>query len=164
MFSSVSHFFNVLIFLDLILSVLCCILLIKLPVKYAIKFISIPLILFTTYVLIVQGEDIMGRAYNAKPTGQFEFIDYRVDVVGGVKKIEIWVVQEKKSRLYVIAYNELTEQQLSKAKTQRKAGKREQGQFTPGKSRDGKEKEGEDDLSIGDVPVEQILIPKDESN
>ena len=161
MFSSVSHFFNVLIFLDLILSVLCCILLIKLPVKYAIKFISIPLVLFTTYVLVIQGEDIMGRAYNAKPTGQFEFIDYRVDTSSGAKKIEVWVVQDKKSRLYVFAYNEMTEQQLAKAKTSRKAGKKQQGQFGNGKSRDGKNKDGDDDLSIGDVPVEQILIPKD---
>src|ERR1035437_7078902 len=158
MFLSVLHFFNVLIFLDLILTVVCCILFIKLPVKYAIKFITIPLLLFTTYILIVHGGDMMGRPYAGKPVGEFELIDYRVDNTAGIKKLEVWVIEDKKSRLYIFDYSEITEQKLSKAKTQRKQGRRETGHFGDGKPGVGKEKNGGDDLSIGDIPVEQILI------
>ena len=158
MFSSVLHFFNSLIFLDLILTILCCILLIKLPVRYAIKFISIPLVLFTTYILLVQGEDLLGRPYNSKPIGEFEFIDYRIDNSDGVKKIEIWVLQNKKSKLFIIDYTPKKEEQLAQAKSKRKAGAREQGEFKQGKpGKDGKD----DDLSIGDIPANEILIPKD---
>ena len=161
MFYSVSHFFNVLAFLDLTLAIVCCILLIKVSTRYAFKFITIPLIILSTYVLVIQGEDILGRAYDSRPVGQFEFIDYRVVVDHGVKKIELWVIQNKKSRLHVIPYSEGTEQELSKAKTRKGKGNRERGEFSNGK--DGKPG-GRDSLSIGDIPIEELLPPKEDDS
>lgn len=158
MFVSVSHFFSVLAFLDLTLAVLCCILLIKVSARYAIKFVTIPLVILGTYVLLIQGEDILGRAYDKRPVGQFEFVDYRVDVKDGVKKIELWIIQDKKSRLHIIDYNENTEQELSKAKTRKNKGLRQRGQF--GEPTD-KEGSGKESLAIGDIPLAEILPPKD---
>lgn len=157
MFATVSHFFSVLAFLDLTLAILCCILLIKVSSKYAIKFVTIPLILLSTYVLIVQGEEILGRPYDKKPEGKFEFVDYRVDVKNGVKKIELWVIQDKKSRLHIIDYNEFTEQELSKAKTRKNKGSRQRGEFGVPTDKEG----GRESLSIGDIPLEELLPPKD---
>jgi len=158
MFVSVSHFFNVLVFLDLTLAVLCCILLIRVSSKYAIKFVTIPLVILGTYVLLVQGENMLGRPYDKMPVGKFEFVDYRVEVKDGVKKIELWVIQENKSRLHIIDYAEKTEQELSKAKTRKNKGSRQRGEF--GEPSD-KEGSGRESLSIGDIPLAEILPPKD---
>lgn len=156
MFLSAYHFFNVLIFLDMSLAILCCILLIKVPMKYAIKFVTIPLVILSTYMLIVIGEDIFGRPYDQPPVGKFEFIDYRIDIKNGTKRIELWVVQEKKSRLHIINYNEIVEQELSKAKTRKSQGSRQRGEFSSDKGRNG----GRYSLSIGDIPLLEILPPK----
>lgn len=158
MFETVSHFFNVLAFLDLTMAILCCMLLIKVSTKYAIKFVTIPLVILSTYVLLVQGEDMLGRPYDKKPVGQFEFVDYRIDVKNGVKKIELWVIQDKKSRLHVFEYNEYTEQELSKAKTRKNKGARQRGQFGVPADKEGK---GRESLSIGDIPLEELLPPKE---
>lgn len=139
------------------LAILCCILIIKVPFRYAIKFVAIPLVLFTTYVLVVQGEGLLGRPYEMRPVGKFEFIDYRVAVVNGTKRIELWVIQDKKSRLHLIPYTEGTENQLAKAKTRKKNGARERGEFNGVPNGKGKP---EDDLSIADIPLEEILTPK----
>lgn len=157
MFISVSHFFNVLAFLDLTLAVLCCILLVRVSTKYAIKFVTIPLVILVTYVLLIQGEDLLGRPYDMKPVGQFEFIDYRVDVKDGVKKIELWILQNKKSRLHIIDYAEKTEQELAKAKTRKGKGSRQRGEFGAPTDKDGS---GRESLSIGDIPLSEILPPK----
>lgn len=157
MFATVSHFFSVLAFLDLTLAILCCILLIKVSSKYAIKFVTIPLIILSTYVLIVQGEEILGRPYDKMPEGKFEFIDYRINVKNGVKSIELWVVQDKKSRLHIIDYNEFTEQELAKAKTRKGKGSRQRGEFGEPTDKEG----GRESLSIGDIPLEELLPPKD---
>jgi hypothetical protein len=155
MFTTVSHFFNALVFLDLTLAILCCILLIKVSTKYALKFVTIPVILLVTYVLIIQGEDILGRPYDVKPVGKFEFIDYRVVVSDGLKKIELWVVQEKKSRLHVVGYSENYEKEMAKAKSRRNKGSRERGEFSnkPGNSNS--------ELSLSTIPPEELLPPKD---
>ena len=159
MFTSVAHFFNVLIFLDLTLAILSCILLIKVSMRYGIKFISIPIIILSTFMLLVEGEELMGRAYDSMPTGKFEFLDYRVQIVDGVKKLEIWILQDKKSRLYVFTYTPEREQELSKAKSRKKKGARERGEFMPG---DGKERSG-GDLSISDIPFEELMPQKEDS-
>jgi hypothetical protein len=155
LFSSAVHFFNVLVFLDILLAIICCILLVKVPTKYAIKLVTIPLILFISFILLIEGEKLFGRPYDVMPKGQFEFLDYRVTVVDGIKRIELWVLQQNKSRLHIIDYDESTEQKLSKAKTQRQAGNRGRGEFSikPG--------DNKPDLSIGDIPRSEILIPKE---
>lgn len=155
MFLTVSHFFNVLAFLDLTLAILCCILLIKVPAKYSIKFVTIPLIILVTYISIIQGEDILGRPYEMKPVGQFEFLDYRVVVIDGVKKIELWIVQNKKSRLHIIEYGEKFEQEMAKAKSRKNKGARERGEFGANGKGGGR------DLSIGDIPLEELLPKKE---
>lgn len=158
MFTTISHLFNVLVLLDVSLAILCCILLIKLPVKYAIKYVTIPIVLFITYILVVHGDDMLGRPYDSMPQGKFEFKDYRVVEYDGKKKIELWVLQNKKSRLHVIDYSEMTEQKLAKSKSQGRKGVRQQGEFKEGKML-GK---GEESLSIGDIPLQGVLPPKDE--
>jgi predicted Co/Zn/Cd cation transporter (cation efflux family) len=160
MFITVSHFFSVLAFLDLTLAILCCILIIKLPLKYGIKFVTIPMIILVTYLLVIQGENILGRPYDIMPKGQFEFLDYRVVSRDGIKKIEIWVIQDKKSRLHIIQYNEKTEHELAKAKARKGKGARERGEFKTEEKGKGKG-ENEESLSIGDIPQEEILTPKD---
>jgi hypothetical protein len=125
--------------------------------RYAVKYVAIPLILLTTYILVVQGDQMLGRAYDVRPEGKFEFVDYRVIVDKGIKRIELWVIQENKSRLHLIPYSEKTENQLAKAKTRKKNGQRERGEFgAPGKDKKG----DRDDLSIADIPLEEILTPK----
>lgn len=156
MFLSVLHFFNVLIFLDLTLAILTCILLIKVPMRYAIKFALVPIIIFSTFVLLVEGEKLLGRPYDMIPVGKFEFIEYRVIVKDGIKKIELWVIQDKESRLHLIPYSEQTEQEMAKAKTRRDRGMRERGEFTD------KDGDGIDDLSIADIPMEEIVTPKED--
>lgn len=158
MFLSVVHFFNVLIFLDLTLAIIACILLLKVPLRYALKFTLIPLIIFSTYTLLVQGEDLLGRPYDLIPVGEFEYLDYRVVVEDGIKKIELWIVQDKKSRLHLIPYSVKTEQELARAKSKRNKGSRELGKF--GFNKKG-ENDVDSDLSIGDIPIEEILPSKD---
>lgn len=127
--------------------------------KYGIKFISIPLIILSTFILLVQSEGLMGRAYDSMPVGKFEFLDYRVQIVDGVKKLELWVLQDKKSRLYVFTYTPGREQELSKAKSRKKKGARERGEFMTG---NGKENSGSD-LSISDIPFEELMPQKEDS-
>lgn len=158
MFLSVTHLFNVLIFLDLTIAILCCILLLKVPLKYGVKFALIPLIIFTTFALLAKGEDLLGRPYAMIPKGKFEFIDYRVTIQEGVKEIELWVVQDKKSRLIIMPYSESNEQELAKAKSRKRQGSREKGEFRGKKQID---EGGGFDLSIESVPIDQILIPKE---
>lgn len=158
MFETVSHFFNVLAFLDLTLAILCCILLIKVSSKYAIKFVTIPMILLTSYVLIIEGGNMLGRPYEIMPVGKFEFLDYRVDTRKGEKKIELWVLQDKKSRLHIIDYDEKYEHELAKAKSRKNKGVRGQGEFIPDDN-----KTGRDNLSIAEMPTEQFMPPKEEA-
>ena len=156
MFLSVAHFFNVLIFLDLTLAILACILLLKVPMRYAIKFALIPIIIFSTYVLLIQGEDLLGRPYDKIPVGKFEFIDYRVAIVDGVKKIELWVLQDKKSRLHIVPYSTNMEEQLARAKSRKSKGSRERGEFGPDNGN------SQPNFSIAEIPVEETMTPKEE--
>lgn len=126
--------------------------------KYGIKFVSIPLIILSTFILLVEGEGLMGRAYDSVPVGKFEFLDYRIHIVDGVKKVELWVLQDKKSRLYVFTHTPEREQELSKAKSRKKKGARERGEFKLGA---GVENSGSD-LSISDIPYEELMPPKHE--
>lgn len=164
MFSTISHFLNALVFLDLTLAILCCILLIKLPIRYGIKYLVIPIIVLTTYMLVIEGEGFIGRPYDKMPVGKFEFMDYRVVTSGGQKTIEIWVLQNKKSRLHVIPYMETTEKELAKAKSAGKQGRRSQGEFQKsGKPSKGMS-EGADQLRMEEVPLSAILPPKDDDD
>lgn len=153
MFLSVLHFYNVLIFLDLAFAILCCILIVKLPRRYALKFAAIPLICFITYVMLIQGEDVLGRAYGVPPKGKFEFIEYRVNVEDGVRSIEIWVLQDKKSKLHIVDYTPQLESQLADARQNRKNGGRSVGQFSKGVE--------SYKLRINAIPVENLLPPKE---
>ena len=161
MFLSVLHFLNALMFLDISLAILCCILIIKLPAGYALKYVTIPIVLLITYMSIVALPNMLGRPYEAYPTEEFEFKDYRIVMDNDVKKIEIWVIENKKSRLYLIDYSEQKEQAMSKAKTAAQKGHKQKGKF--GK-KIGKEVIGGDEnqVIIEDVPLQQILPPKDD--
>ena len=156
MFLSAIHFFNVLAIVDLLLIILCCFLIIKLPLKYGIKFLVIPLIALTSYILIIQGADALGRPYEVMPVGEFEFIDYRVIANNGPKKIELWVVQNKKSRLHVIDYTPSRESELAKSKSRKDQGSREKGRFTDG----GGNNIADSDLAMSSIKIENILPPK----
>jgi hypothetical protein len=130
--------------------------------KYGLKYAVIPIILLSTYILLVNGEGMLGRPYDKMPDAQFEFLDYRVTRTDGQKKIEIWIVKDKKSRLHVIDYSEGTEKQLAKAKSARSQGSRVQGEFKMGKG-NGKTQDGfAGSLNIEVIPLEQILPPKDQ--
>lgn len=167
MFTSIAHFLNTLVFLDLTLAILCCILLIKLPMKYGFKYLVIPIILLSTYVLLVDGEGMLGRPYDKIPTEQFEFLDYRITRSNGQKKIEVWIIQDRKSRLYVIDYSESTDRELAKAKHARNQGQKVLGEFGTNKSKKKPEDKDidrgfENSLNIEIVPPERILPPKNE--
>jgi len=161
MFLGISHFLNVLVFLDITLAILCCILLIRLPLRYAIKFVTIPIILFITYITVIQGENLFGLPYEKEPIGQFEFRDYRVVTQDGKKKIEIWIIQEKKSRLHIIPYTADIEQKLSKAKSELKKGIPQKGQFRGNRKLSGNSTEQNNELSIEGVRLEQLFPPKE---
>jgi len=133
-------------------------LLVKVATKYSVKFASIPLILLVTYVLLVQGEGLMGRPYDSIPMGKFEFLEYRVTQLDDYKAIEVWVLQKKKSRLYVIPYSEQMDQELARAKSKREKGSRMIGEF-------GEKKKGQlhepQDLTMTDITPEMIMPPKE---
>lgn len=161
MFETLSQFFNVLIFLDLTLAVLCCFLIIRLPLQYKLKYVTIPIVLLITYILIIAGEDVLGRPYDIYPSGKFDMMDYRVVTTNSNKKIEIWVIQKGKSRLLLIPYSAEREQQLAKSKTKGKKGMPQQGQFSKrtGKNSDHGDSES---LEFSDKPLRSILPPKGE--
>ena len=161
MFVSLMHFLNILMFLDISFAILCCILIVKLPTKYALKYALIPLLLSITYMSVVTMPDMLGRPFEGLPAGEFEFKDYRVIMMNKVKKIELWVIEDHKSRLYLIDYSDLKEETLAKAKSGAKQGRKQVGKF---KKKDGPEGNGLDgpQLGINDVPLQQILPPKDD--
>lgn len=160
MFETLTQFFNVLIFLDIVLATLCCFLIIKLPLQYKLKYVTIPIVLLITYILIIAGEDVLGRPYDIYPVGKFDMVDYRVVSSGGNKKIEVWVIQKNKSRLLIIPYSAEQEQQLAKSKTKRQKGTQQQGQFM----RKGKNSGNgnTDSLEFADKPLQSVLPPKGE--
>jgi len=157
MFLSAIHFFNALAILDLLLAILCCFLVIKLPLKYGIKFLVIPVIALSSYILVIHGSDVLGRPYDVTPVGEFEFIDYRVAVIDGRKTIELWVIQDKKSRLHIIEHTPSRESELAKGKSRKGKGSREKGKFENKSNTD----ITASDLVISDVPSVNIFPPKD---
>lgn len=159
---SVIHFFHVLMFVDVTLAALCAYLIIRLPLRYGVKFITIPLVIFSTFLMVILGSDILGRPYQVYPRGEFEFLDYRVVQVDGKKEIELWAIQHKKSRLHLIPYTEKTEQELAKAASRARNGGRQMGQFG-GPLQDGNGMpnghEG-NELNMREVPRALLLPPK----
>jgi hypothetical protein len=103
---------------------------------------------------VITFPNMLGRPYEGVPVGEFEFKDYRVTIVSDIKKIELWVIQDHKSRLYLIDYSDIVDQALAKSKSGLKQGHRQTGKFI--QSGDLKDNE----LEMSDVPLQQILPPK----
>jgi hypothetical protein len=159
---SLLPFLNVLMFLNIGLAALCCFLIIRLPFGYWLKFTTIPFIIAITFVLVMDGENLFGRPYPGVPQGQFEFKDYRV-VSESEKKIELWVIQNKESRLYVFKYDPEFEQQLATAKGKTRKGAKMKGEFKGDRKGSGRPGSGSNyKLNIEETPLTEILPPKNE--
>lgn len=91
-------------------------LLIKLPASYKIKFIGIPVLIFGGFLAIQTFRDILGYPVPSSLPYKFTFLHYRVIHDNNHKNIEVWIIENNKSRLYVIPYTEKTEREMKEAK------------------------------------------------
>jgi hypothetical protein len=123
-FFTIAHIFNIIVLLNLLLAIICGIMVIKLPIKFYFKYVSIPFIFLITYFLATAGEDILGRPYSAEPGGKYEFLSYRVDYSNKEKSIEVWLLQIGRSRLFSAPYSPDLEQKLAEAANKKKRGAR----------------------------------------
>lgn len=169
MFSTVVQFVNILVILQVSLAALCCILLIKLPMKFWVKYLVIPFVIVLTYMGTVTSEGLFGKPYEVLPQGKFTFKAFRVvSPSAGTKKIEIWVIQDGKSRLHVIEYTAKREQAMIQAENGTLNGKPQEGTFEEEEDGKGKAKgdsngggyDTNPDVSFKEKPLHKALPPK----
>lgn len=93
--------------LGLLITFVCVFLLIKLPTKFWIKFLLVPLICLLGFVSFTSIPTIMGYPYDGVPKGKFHLVGAAVrdGEQGKGRKIEFWADQDGKSRLYSIPFD-----------------------------------------------------------
>jgi hypothetical protein len=155
-FSTAIHFFNVLIFLLIALSVLACYTMLRTKIRYGIKYLVVPVILAITFMIAFSSKDYLGRPYPAQPIGEFDFKYYRVVFENDKKLIEVLVVQDNKSRLYVMPYSENLERKLAKAASSVREGSR-----VVAKMKNNNRDMEADEIIIYEITTNQALPPKD---
>lgn len=138
--------------LAFLITIVSAFLIVKLPHKFIVKFLLIPMILCAGLMFADNINQVLGFPFSNYPTGKFGVKDYRVTFVSeGVMNIEVWVLQKGKSRLYVIPYNKDVEKELQQAVAERRKGdgtrelqfgKKEGGQDGPEGDKQGKGKKG----------------------
>lgn len=155
------HFFNLIILLDVVLAICCAYLISQLPVRYAFKFVTIPLLLVVVYLSVVHFEDVLGRPYDAIPKTKFAIKSYRiVKQKDEQPKIEIWAIETAgKSRLYVVPYDDKIAKMLAEAMNKTQKGRPQAGEF---KQMTPKSGHFNYEFRTEDIPVESFLPPKDE--
>jgi len=103
-----------------ILSILVLYTLLKTPVKFYIKFLTIPLIFFLFYSTIVKLNNILGYAHPAYPTGKVILHDgYRAG-----DTMELWVqhIGEPRTRLYKVPYSRQLQEEVRSGKEAKQRG------------------------------------------
>jgi hypothetical protein len=85
-------------------------------IRFWIKFLLIPIIVITTIFCINSFEDMSGFPYHDVPKGDFELIKHRATLNSeGEIVLQVWCVQEGKSRLFEFSYDPGLDQAMSKA-------------------------------------------------
>lgn len=118
-----TNVFIILGILGLLLSMVSAFLIIKLPKRFWIKFISIPLILIIGLMFAQNIQQVWGFPFPGLPQGKFQLQSYRVLYqTGDVMRIEAWVIQKRKSRLYVFPYSREVDQKFAQAMREQGSG------------------------------------------
>ena len=85
-------------------------------IRFWVKFLLIPIVVITTYFCMYSFEDMSGFAYRSVPVGEFELVKHRA--FGNSKGeivIQVWAIQEGKSRLFEFPYDGELDQAMSVA-------------------------------------------------
>lgn len=155
------HFFNLIILLDVVLAICCAYLISRLPVRYMLKFITVPLLFIIVYLSIVHFENVLGRPYDAIPKEKFAIKSYRiVKQKNQQPRIELWIVETTgRSRLHVIPYDDKIAKMLAEAMSKTQKGRPQMGEF---KQLTPKSGHFNYEFRTEDIPVESFLPPKDD--
>jgi len=130
MFEHPDEFLNSLILFQALLVCFCSFLIIKLPTKYFVKWLIIPSLFLILFITSINYDNILGRPYHHAPKGEFLLVDFRVAVQpDGKREIEIWIVEQGKSRLLSFNFNPKLLEQLNAAKAGMKKGGKATGKF-----------------------------------
>ncbi len=127
----------------------------------------IPLILFVGVFLGNKIPDLMGRPYPGQPISEFMYVAHTSDN----KTTQLWATNKQgDARLYEFPYSEDVDAQLNQMKESAQRGRPMTGQFKKSKLKVGNNQQGKKgssnnkvgdmDLEIYNIPVDQILPPK----
>ncbi len=151
-------YLNTLTFLVIVLSFLVAYLTTKLPIRYGIKFVSLPLLFVIVLMTLHYHSEIVGRPIKGTPSEKFVYKDHRIFKDGDKKLIELWAIDKNGSRLYQFAYSDDAAKKLAQARERNKKGKPQMGRPV---MKPGKEKHGFD-TEFEDIPIDNLLPPKEE--
>lgn len=142
--------------------ILCAYMIVKLPKTYYLKYLLIPVVLAYGLIVGINLPDVQGYPYPSYPQGKFLLINFRSIGVDQTRVIELWITRGGRSRLYVIPYDEKTEQMLKMAKIREQEGELSEFNFES----DGAGRIGPDGHSLGEhlnsrpINVASSLPPK----
>lgn len=95
-------------------------LLVKVPNKYTLKWIGIPLLLVGSYFSYIEYGQSLGYAVPNIPDGQFVYIAHHPV---NKQTLELWVVEKNgRSRVYSLPWSKLLEQKLTTAEERKGKG------------------------------------------
>ncbi len=160
------NIFAILGSLLLLLVAFCAYLVVKLPKRYFIKYLLIPVILAYGLLIATNYTEVQGHPYATFPHGKFLLVAFRTIGVDEKRVIEIWITQHGISRLYVIPYDADVETKLKMAKIGEEEGELFELQFDGDPTTKGKT--GADGHSLGEkltaqpIDVKSSLPPKKE--
>jgi len=110
----------------------CAYLVISLPKKNLLKFVTIPLLIWLGFFLYISIPNLMGSPIIGFPKGEFELVGYVIKMDDGKKIIEAWVTVKDDSKLYSFPYTEGVENTLSEMSDANKMGLPQTGEFEEG--------------------------------
>lgn len=144
------HLMSPLLVLFTILAAFYTYLLVKVPNKYMLKWVGIPLLLIGSYFSYIEYGQSLGYAVPNIPDGQFVYIAHHPI---NRELVELWVIEKNgRSRVYSLPWSKLLEDKLLGAQTKAAKGIVQIGKL---RLKRGKGEWDWDNSDFGDMPMEQ---------
>ncbi len=133
----------------------------KVPQRYTLKFVIIPLIIGLAFLGTIKIESLLGRPYEKVPSDEFKMIDFQLKKKSDdTLWIELWIRDEKgESRLYMVPYSQNLLEALEQAKQE---GNKTGSQFKFKFKRGGKQNANQGTGSGNDLELEGKIIPRED--
>lgn len=149
--------------LMLLLACFAAYLVVRLPVKYKLKFLLVPAVVGLGVLLVIELPKIMGSPLQKYPEETFEYLAHAVmSNEEGELSIQLWAETEGEgSKLYEFAFSQETLDKLAELQSLQQQGLPAKGKFNQGMNANGIE-DGQEwvELDVEEPDFESILPSK----